>query len=164
MAFLPQRPYLPLGTLRNAVTYPSTPEEVSDEDIRRALKRCDLGQFLDKLDTVERWDKELSLGEQERLAFARLLIHRPRWIFLDEATAALDGGSQRHIMSLFDDELKDSTVLSIGHRPDLAEYHTRTIQLLHGKEGARLRFKPMLAPAPHSARNRRRGANAHRRA
>jgi putative ATP-binding cassette transporter len=148
MAFLPQRPYLPLGTLRNAVTYPSAPEQVADEDVRRALTRCDLGQFLDRLDTTERWDRELSLGEQERLAFARLLIHKPRWIFLDEATAALDGDSQRHIMRLFDEELKDATVLSIGHRPDLAEYHTRTIQLIHGREGARLRFKPLPGHAP----------------
>ncbi|MBM3527433.1 MAG: ABC transporter ATP-binding protein/permease [Alphaproteobacteria bacterium] len=146
MAFLPQRPYLPLGTLRNAVVYPRAPQDVPDDEVRRALERCDLGQFLDRLDTEERWDRELSLGEQERLAFARLLIHKPRWVFLDEATAALDGDSQRHIMRLFDDELKGATVLSIGHRPDLAEYHTRTIQLLHGKEGAQLQFKATLKP------------------
>jgi putative ATP-binding cassette transporter len=145
MAFLPQRPYLPLGTLRNAITYPLAPEEVADERVRQVLRRCDLAQFADKLDITERWDKELSLGEQERLAFARLLIHMPRWIFLDEATAALDETSQRHIMGLFDAELKDATVLSIGHRPDLAEYHTRTIQLVHGNAGARLRYKAIVS-------------------
>jgi putative ATP-binding cassette transporter len=142
MAFLPQRPYLPLGTLRNVVTYPSAPDTVPDEQVRAALRRCDLGQYLDRLDTVERWDKEFSLGEQERLAFARLLIHKPSWVFLDEATAALDADSQRHLMSLFDDELRHSTVLSIGHRPDLAEYHSRTVQLVHAREGASLRIKP----------------------
>jgi putative ATP-binding cassette transporter len=142
LAFLPQRPYLPLGTLRNAMSYPDPPDAFSDADVRRALERCDLDNLITKLDRVERWDKELSLGEQERLAFARLLLHKPGWVFLDEATAALDEDSQRHVMSLFDDELKNTTVLSIGHRPDLAAYHTRTLQLVHGRDGERLRLKP----------------------
>jgi putative ATP-binding cassette transporter len=161
MAFLPQRPYLPLGTLRNAITYPATPEDVADDAVKYALERCDLENFVDKLDMTERWDRELSLGEQERLAFARLLIHKPRWIFLDEATAALDGTSQRHIMSLFDDELKDATVLSIGHRPDLAQYHTRTVQLLHGGEGARLRLKPGISHPSGEVQTKRRRSNRH---
>lgn len=148
MAFLPQRPYLPLGTLRNAVTYPSPPDAYSEADVRRALRRCDLGGLVARLDHVERWDRELSLGEQERIAFARLILHRPAWIFLDEATAALDEDSQRHIMGLFDDELKGSAVLSIAHRPDLAAYYTRTLQLIHGREGARLRLKPTSVPLP----------------
>jgi vitamin B12/bleomycin/antimicrobial peptide transport system ATP-binding/permease protein len=152
MAFLPQRPYLPLGTLRNAVTYPSPPDAFSIATVRQALERCDLGNLLDKLDRVERWDRELSLGEQERLAFARLLLHKPGWVFLDEATAALDEDSQRHIMGLFDAELKNTTVLSIGHRPDLAVYHTRTLQLVHGRDGARLRLKPIVLPPPPSPR------------
>jgi putative ATP-binding cassette transporter len=143
MAFLPQRPYLPLGTLRNVTTYPSPPDAFSDADVRNALLRCDLGNLLDKLDREERWDRELSLGEQERIAFARLLLHKPGWVFLDEATAALDEDSQRHIMGLFDAELKGTTVLSIGHRPDLAVYHTRTLQLIHGRSGARLVPKPI---------------------
>ena len=146
MAFLPQRPYLPLGTLRNAMTYPDQPDAFSDADVRQALERCDLGNLVGKLDEAERWDKELSLGEQERLAFARLLLHRPGWVFLDEATAALDEESQRHVMSLFDNELKNTTVLSIGHRPDLAPYHTRTLQLVHGRDGDRLKLKPPLVP------------------
>jgi putative ATP-binding cassette transporter len=148
MAFLPQRPYLPLGTLRNAVTYPHPPEAFSDADVRQALERCDLSNLVAKLDLVERWDRELSLGEQERLAFARLLLHKPGWVFIDEATAALDEDSQRHIMGLFDAELKDTTVLSIGHRPDLAAYHTRTLQLVHGRDGARLKFKSGTLPPP----------------
>ena len=132
MTFLPQRPYLPLGTLRNATTYPGPPDLFSDLDVRQALERCDPGNLVIKLDRVERWDKELSLGEQERLAFARLLLHKPGWVFLDEATAALDEDSQRRVMILFDAELKNTTVLSIGHRPDLAAYHTRTPKLVHG--------------------------------
>jgi vitamin B12/bleomycin/antimicrobial peptide transport system ATP-binding/permease protein len=148
MAFLPQRPYLPLGTLRNALSYPSAPDAFPDADVRKALERCDLGSLTAKLDQTERWDKELSLGEQERLAFARLLLHKPGWVFLDEATAALDEESQRRVMRLFDDELKQTTVLSIGHRPDLAVYHTRTLQLVHGLDGDRLKLKPPPAPPP----------------
>jgi putative ATP-binding cassette transporter len=148
MAFLPQRPYLPLGSLRNAVTYPSAPGTFCDADLQQALERCDLGNLVTKLDRTERWDKELSLGEQERLAFARLLLHKPGWVFLDEATAALDEASQRHIMGLFDAELKNTTVLSIAHRPDLAAYHTRTLQLVHGRDGVRLRLKPFVAQPP----------------
>ena len=149
MAFLPQHPYLPLGTLRNALSYPSPPDAFSDTALREALGRCDLGSLVPKLDNAERWDKELSLGEQERLAFARLLLHKPGWVFLDEGTAALDSDSQHHIMGLFDAELKNATVLSIGHRPDLAAYHTRTLQLVHGPDGARLSLKPSAAsPTP----------------
>jgi putative ATP-binding cassette transporter len=148
MAFLPQRPYLPLGTLRNALSYPSPSDAFPDGDVRQALERCDLGHLISKLDQVERWDNELSLGEQERLAFVRLLLHKPGWVFLDEATAALDEDSQRHVMSLFDGELKNTTVLSIGHRPDLAAYHTRTLQLVHGREGDRLKLKPPFIPPP----------------
>ena len=147
MAFLPQRPYLPLGTLRNAVTYPSPPGAFPDSEVRRVLERCDLGSLVRKLDLEERWDRELSLGEQERIAFARLLLHKPGWVFLDEATAALDEDSQRHIMGLFDLELKNTTVLSIGHRPDLAVFHTRTLQLIHGREGARLGLKSTSVPS-----------------
>jgi putative ATP-binding cassette transporter len=148
MAFLPQRPYLPLGTLRNALSYPSPPDAFPDADVRQALERCDLGNLIAKLDKVERWDNELSLGEQERLAFARLLLHKPGWVFLDEATAALDEDSQRHVMNLFDKELKNTTVMSIGHRPDLAAYHTRMLQLVHGRDGDRLKLKPPPAPPP----------------
>jgi putative ATP-binding cassette transporter len=148
MAFLPQRPYLPLGTLRNALSYPSAADSFPEADIRKALERCDLGSLIAKLDQTERWDQELSLGEQERLAFARLLLHKPGWVFLDEATAALDEDSQRRVMRLFDDELKQTTVLSIGHRPDLAVYHTRTLQLVHGLDGDRLKLKPPPAPPP----------------
>jgi putative ATP-binding cassette transporter len=119
--------------------------------VGQALERCDLGNLIPKLDHVDRWDKELSLGEQERLAFARLLLHKPGWVFLDEATAALDEDSQRHVMSLFEAELKNATLLSIGHRPDLAAYHTRTLQLVHGRDGDRLRLKPQAAP-PQSPR------------
>ena len=153
MAFLPQRPYLPLGTLRNALTYPAAVDAFSDADVRQALERCGLGNLVDKLDKDDRWDKELSLGEQERLAFARVLLHKPAWVFLDEATAALDEGSQANVMGLFNAELKDTTVMSIGHRPDLAAYHTRTLQIIHGQNGDRLSIKPPAVLPPLAPRD-----------
>ena len=156
MAFLPQRPYLPLGTLRNAITYPSPPEAFTDDEVRQALEQCGLGEFVAKLDEMERWDKELSLCEQQRLAFGRLLLHKPGWVFLDEATAALDDDMQRHIMGLFDTELQNATLLSIGHRSDLAAYHTRTLQLVLGREGARLKLKSrVMSESPKRPRRRR---------
>ena len=84
----------------------------------------------------------LSIGEQQRLAFARLLLHRPRWVFLDEATAALDEENQRIVMSIFDEDLADTAVISIGHRPGLEAFHTKTLHLVSSPAGARLRWKP----------------------
>ena len=80
----------------------------------------------------------LSLGEQQRLAFARLLLHRPRWVFLDEATAALDEANQDSMMRLFREELAESALVSIGHRPGLDAYHDRTLHLMRAPDGARL--------------------------
>lgn len=148
MAFMPQRPYLPLGTLRYAVTYPMAPSTFSDSDVHAALERCDLQRLIPKLDRAGRWDKTLSLGEQQRLAFARLILHKPQWVFLDEATAALDQKSQHRVMTLFENELKGTTLLSIGHRPDIAAYHTRTLQITYDAGGARLRVKPQVVAAP----------------
>jgi len=146
MTFLPQRPYLPLGTLRYALTYPTAADTFTDDQLRHALDRCGLETLTSKLDETARWDKELSLGEQQRLAFARLTLHKPKWVFLDEATSALDQESQHRVMTLFDDELKETTLLSIGHRPDLAGYHTKTLQLVHDRTGDRLKMKPRAAP------------------
>ena len=145
MEFMPQRPYLPLGTLRNAVTYPAGPDEYDDARVRAALKRVGLADFIPELDREERWDKALSLGQQQRLAFARLLLHEPQWVFLDEATAALDEENQAVVMSIFDRELAKATVISIGHRPGLEAFHTRTLQLVPSPAGARLRRKAVPA-------------------
>jgi putative ATP-binding cassette transporter len=142
MMFLPQRPYLPLGTLRAALSYPASPDTFDDADIRAALERCGLGEFIDMLDKHERWDKTLSLGQQQRVAFARLILHEPRWVFMDEATSALDEENQLSMLSLFDNELKGATVMSIGHRPGLEEFHTRTLHIRKTEEGAILLAKP----------------------
>ncbi len=139
MMFVPQRPYLPLGTLRAAVTYPAAPQTFDDAAVDAALVRVGLQDLLPRLDRAERWDRWLSLGEQQRVAFARLLVHAPRWVFLDEATAALDPESEARVMSVFEDVLAASTVLSIGHRPSLERFHHRTLHLVANPDGARLR-------------------------
>lgn len=138
MMFMPQRPYLPLGTMRSAITYPNPPDAFEKSDVEAVVKRVGLAEFLPALDFETRLDKSLSLGQQQLIGFARLLLHRPAWIFLDEATSALDEVSQRRVMSIFDKELSTATVLSIGHRPGLETFHTRTLHLVRTPEGAML--------------------------
>jgi putative ATP-binding cassette transporter len=142
MMFMPQRPYLPLGTLKGALSYPADPNTYSDEDCAAALIRVGLTQLPPRLDEEERWDRVLSLGEQQRLAFARLFLHKPAWIFMDEATAALDEKNQDAMMQLVLDELPESALVSIGHRPGLEAFHTRTLQLQRAEGGARLSKPP----------------------
>ena len=152
MMFLPQRPYMPLGSLRQAITYPAHVREFTDEQIKAALIRIGLPEFVNRLDDDDRWDRLMSLGQQQRLAFARVLLQRPRWVFLDEATAALDDDNQQRVMSLFDEELRDTAVVSIGHRPGLEAFHKRKLQLIGGPAGARLRRTA--EPPSHSRRLR----------
>ncbi|MFT8242527.1 ABC transporter ATP-binding protein/permease [Roseomonas sp. BN140053] len=139
--FMPQRPYLPLGSLRAALAYPLGADSVSDEVAGAALDQVGLLRLTEKLDVEDRWDQVLSLGEQQRLAFARMLIQKPRWIFMDEATAALDEGNQDAMMRLVVDGLPGSALISIGHRPGLDAFHDRTLTLHHGPEGARLTMR-----------------------
>jgi putative ATP-binding cassette transporter len=161
--FLPQRPYLPLGTLRAAISYPAPTGTFDDATVEEALRRCGLGDFAGALDRDERWDKTMSHGQQQRIAFARLVLHRPRWVFMDEATSALDEESQSEMLSLFDRELAGTSVLSIGHRPGLEAFHTRTLHLrktdegevVLGRAGQRPERSPWTAKWKALLRNRR---------
>jgi putative ATP-binding cassette transporter len=147
MMFMPQHPYLPLGTLRTTVAYPAAAESFPPADVETALERVGLAEFVPMLDREARWDQLMSIGQQQRLAFARLLLHKPRWVFLDEATAALDEENQARAMSIFDRELGDAALISIGHRPGLERFHMRTLELVTSTEGARLHLK-RAAPRP----------------
>jgi putative ATP-binding cassette transporter len=129
VAFLPQRPYLPLGTLRQVLCYPDDGETYSDEVLREAMTKCGLRRFIGRLDAEEQWDKLLSGGEQQRVGFARLLVLRPDIVIMDEATAALDAASQDQMMELFANELADVTLISVGHRSELEDYHDRKLTL-----------------------------------
>jgi len=115
--FMPQRPYLPLGTLRAAVSYPAEPGHFDDLAVRAALERVDLGHLAPALDRAERWDRQLSLDEQQRMAFARLLLHEPRWVVLDDAIGALDEDHRRLVLSIFERELTGATLIRLGRDP-----------------------------------------------
>jgi vitamin B12/bleomycin/antimicrobial peptide transport system ATP-binding/permease protein len=136
--FVPQRPYLPLGSLRGAIAYPSAPDRFDDATVCAALDRCGLAHLSSRLDDEDRWDQTLSGGELQRVAFARMLLNRPSWVFMDEGTSALDDDSQTVLMSLFRSDLSATSLLSIGHRAGLDQFHDRTLTLVHAPEGARL--------------------------
>jgi len=135
---MPQKPYVPLGTLRRAVTYPLSPEEVDDAVVRTTVEEVGLGHFLDRLDEDATWEHVLSGGEKQRLAFARVLIQRPEIIVMDEATAALDPLGQEQLMRSLLERLPEATVISVGHRAELEAFHTRKLVLEYRADGARL--------------------------
>lgn len=125
--FLPQKPYLPLGTLKHAVSYPEHESRFSDDDVRAALEAVGLGHKQGELERAENWSQVLSGGEQQRLAFARALLNRPDWLFLDEATASLPEDAQAALYRLLTERLPATTLVSIGHRASLAEFHSRRL-------------------------------------
>ena len=131
--FLPQRPYFPLGTLRQMVTYPGAPDTFTDAQVRAALEATGLGGLTERLDEQQNWAQQLSGGEQQRVAIARALLHRPGWLFLDEATSALDEPSQAQMYQLIRDSLKDTTIISIAHRKALADFHGNVLDLALSK-------------------------------
>jgi putative ATP-binding cassette transporter len=135
---MPQQPYVPLGTLRHAASYPLSTDAVEDHVMRTTLEEVGLGHFLDRLDEDADWANMLSGGEKQRLAFARMLLQRPGLIVMDEATAALDPLSQDELMQLVLERLPDTTIVSVAHRVELEAYHTRKLLLEYRPEGARL--------------------------
>lgn len=143
IAFVPQKPYLPRGTLRSILLYPASERPVDEETMIGALQRCGLGYLSRRLDAEDDWDRILSGGERQRVAFARLLIQKPDIIVMDEATSALDEASQEALLGLFDSELADATLISVGHRPGLEDYHEQKITLERRPAGAHLTSKPI---------------------
>lgn len=138
VGFVPQKPYLPLGTLRAALAYPNSGEELLDEEAKAALEDAGLGYLHPTLDEEMVLDQSLSGGERQRVAFARLLLQRPDIIILDEATAALDADSETRLMRLLFERLPRATILSVGHRTGLEALHTRKIVLHREDPDARV--------------------------
>ena len=130
--FLPQRPYIPLGTLRQAVTYPAEPGTIPDAAVHQALADAGLAALAPELDADEPWAQRLSGGEQQRLAVARALLLRPDWLFLDEATASLDPEAEADMYRALRDRLPGTTILSIAHRPAVADWHERQLRMADG--------------------------------
>jgi putative ATP-binding cassette transporter len=123
LLFLPQRSYLPIGTLRDAVSYPSVQGAYADADILHYFALCRLAHLAERLDDADNWSQRLSPGEQQRLAFVRVMLIRPDMVFLDEASSAMDSDTEAALYALLTEELPDSAIVSIAHRETVARYH-----------------------------------------
>jgi len=128
--FLSQMPYVPLGDLRAVVTYPAPEGSVSDEKLAHTLNKVALPHLVERLDEVQDWAKVLSPGEQQRIAFARILLTKPKVVFLDESTSALDEGLEFLLYQLVRTELPDTILVSVSHRTTVEQHHTHELQLL----------------------------------
>jgi vitamin B12/bleomycin/antimicrobial peptide transport system ATP-binding/permease protein len=135
---LPQKPYIPSGTLRRAIAYPGAADDWNLEQIGEALHKVGLDHLKEKIEQEAPWDQTLSGGEKQRLAFARLLLHNPDIVVLDEATSALDEKSQDKMMEIVVRELPNATIVSVAHRVELEAFHSRKIVLERRKGGAKL--------------------------
>jgi vitamin B12/bleomycin/antimicrobial peptide transport system ATP-binding/permease protein len=142
MMFMPQRPYMPLGTLRAAVCYPAEPGHFHEPAVVAALERVDLGHLVPSLDRTDSWDRQLPLDEQQRLAFARLLLHAPHWVVLDDAISALGDSHRRHVLSFCDRELVGVALIRIGREPVLDGFWNQTLHIIERSGGPRLRADP----------------------
>ncbi|WP_198372556.1 ABC transporter ATP-binding protein/permease [Roseomonas rosulenta] len=127
--FLPQRPYIPLGSLKRAVCYPEDEAGFTDAEVTAALEAAELAQLSPRLHESDSWDKRLSGGEQQRLALARALLLKPDWLFLDEATASLDTAAEERLYARVKEMLPGTAVISIAHRPAVATFHDRGLRI-----------------------------------
>jgi putative ATP-binding cassette transporter len=152
LMFLPQRPYIPIGSLRRAATYPDAAESRPVEEIADAFKHVGLEHLTDRIEEEGPWDQTLSGGEKQRLAFARIFLHSPDVIVLDEATAALDPQSQDKLMELLSKRPEETTLISVGHRPELEAFHNRKIVLERRRGAAKLVSDIKLQQRPRRTR------------
>jgi putative ATP-binding cassette transporter len=130
--FLSQLPYVPLGNLRTVVAYPNSPDGISDEQLQDVLTKVALAPLINRLDEEHDWAKVLSPGEQQRVAFARILLTKPKAVFLDEATSALDEGLEFALYQLVRGELPECVMVSVSHRPTVEQHHSQQLHLLGG--------------------------------
>jgi putative ATP-binding cassette transporter len=127
--FLPQRPYVPLGTLRHVITYPNAIDSFSQADMDQVLRDVGLPQLCERMDHDDNWPLRLSMGEQQRLGFARALLAKPDWIFLDEATASVDPAAETELYRVLQERLPNATLVSIAHRPSVAVFHEQRLNM-----------------------------------
>jgi putative ATP-binding cassette transporter len=151
--FLPQKPYLPIGTLREVVSYPMPATGLDDEVLREALIAVGLPKLASRLDEYGHWALQLSPGEQQRIAFARALVQKPGWLFLDEATSAVDESSEVRLYALLRERLAGTTIFSIGHRATLRPFHSRRLLLQRNGSGAAsiIEVTPKITPRLNGA-------------
>jgi putative ATP-binding cassette transporter len=146
--FMPQRPYIPLGTLRRVATYPLSADVVDDATLRDLMEITGIGYLAEHLDHNEPWDQVLSGGEKQRLAFIRLFLHQPDIVIMDEATSSLDPATQEELMNMTMERLSETAILSVSHRPELEAFHDRRLSFEHRPGGSRLVSDVVLIPAP----------------
>ena len=145
LMMLPQRPYFPIGPLKAALAYPVSPDSFTPAQISDVLTAVGLPQLSARLEEDAHWNRMLSLGEQQRLGLARALLQRPQYLFLDEATASLDEPSEARLYRLLQERLPATTIISIGHRSTLRDFHERTVELVHDGDGFTLQPKEAAA-------------------
>ena len=148
--FLPQRPYIPLGTLRHVITYPHAVEAFTEQEIARALTDAGLPQLCERVEKDDNWPMRLSGGEQQRIALARALLAKPDWIFLDEATASLDPDAEEEVYRVLKQRLPNTTLVSIAHRPSVAAFHESRLVFKRddGAAAGTLAAAAVAAPVP----------------
>lgn len=127
--FLPQKPYLPIGTLRDALSYPQPGETYAPERYAQVLETCRLSHLVARLDEANHWQRMLSPGEQQRLAFARALLYAPQWLYMDEATSAMDEEDEATLYQALIDQLPGLSIVSVGHRSSLKRFHPRHVRI-----------------------------------
>lgn len=137
--FMPRTPYLPPGTLREVLSYPRSLATFTQAELTAVLAETGLGRLGDSLDRDARWERELNDGEQRLLAFARLALHKPKWVVIDEAMDTLEGESRRRILSLLERHLADATIINIGRASHDGRFFTRTLELARDPQGQTLR-------------------------
>lgn len=127
--FLPQKPYMPIGTLAEAILFPDKSHPELAAEVERALRECNLENFIPRLHDSASWSEQLSPGEQQRIAFARILLHKPDWVFLDESTSMLDLANEEYLYQLLKTQMPNCSIVSVGHRPSLREFHDHIIDM-----------------------------------
>jgi putative ATP-binding cassette transporter len=150
--FMPRQPYVPLGTLRAALAYPSVETAFKDEELVSVLKSASLEHLSSSLDRTARWDRELTDDEQQYLVFARIVLHKPRWVVIDEVLDALDDDARDRVINLFNAGLKDAAIINIGRPETQHRFFERVLHLIKDPRG--VCFVPSLDPvAPASNAN-----------
>jgi putative ATP-binding cassette transporter len=127
--FLPQKPYMPMGTLAEAILFPDKQNSELANQLEDVMLKCHLESFIPRLNETAHWNEQLSPGEQQRIAFARVLLHKPNWVFLDESTSMLDTSNETHLYRMLRTQLPECTVISVGHHQGIDEFHEHIFQL-----------------------------------
>lgn len=127
--YLPQKPYMPIGTLAEAILFPDKKHPELEAQLPQVLHECNLDHFIPRLQEVASWSEQFSPGEQQRIAFARVLLHKPDWVFLDESTSMLDLANEKQMYQLLKNKLPNCSIVSVGHRPSLDTLHEHVINV-----------------------------------